>query len=321
MAKARPEDVRLKLLAHMTMTNVWQSTKGDWLRLKAEWNERIDAEGARRDIPNPRFASREGSWQGESGFSNVVLATHTVEGDTVTSNKGRSHNSNASVLDPVSCEVVLRFFMPQDGRRIYNPFGGGVQFGFVSGAYGYEYVASEIRQNQCDCNNAICADFPGVRWIKSDSSTYEPDGMFDMAFTCPPYYRVEKYVDYDGQPPDGEINSLRSYEDFRGALFAGYDIAIRHLNKNCFFAVMLGDSRGPHGGYYGAEAETELFFKERGLLIYNKIVYLESEFTRLAQAKKTLNHRKFPKREQKVIIAFNGKQDAIKESYAPVGRL
>lgn len=30
-------DVRMKLLAHITMTNVWNSVKGDWLRLKAEW--------------------------------------------------------------------------------------------------------------------------------------------------------------------------------------------------------------------------------------------------------------------------------------------
>jgi hypothetical protein len=38
-------DVRMKLLAHITMTNVWNSTKGDWLRLKSEWLERIEAAG------------------------------------------------------------------------------------------------------------------------------------------------------------------------------------------------------------------------------------------------------------------------------------
>jgi hypothetical protein len=30
--------VRMKLLAHITMTNVWTTTKSDWLRLKTEWN-------------------------------------------------------------------------------------------------------------------------------------------------------------------------------------------------------------------------------------------------------------------------------------------
>ena len=307
MVHGKLEDVRMKLLAHITMTNVWDSTKGEWIRLKKEWKARIEEAGIKQSIPNPMFATRDGCWQGEHGFANVVT--------------GHSHNANASVLDSTACEVILRFFMPKDGRRIYNPFGGGVQFGFVAGSYGYEYIASEIRHNQCDANNQLCSEFPSVRWIQGDSQLYEPDGMFDLVFSCPPYYKVEKYIDYDGTPPPGEINSLRTYEEFRWALFSGYRIAIDHLNGNCFFVVMTGDSRDKDGGYHCSESETELFFKENGLLVYNKIVYLEPEFTRLAQAKKTLNMRKFPKREQKIIVAYKGDISSIKELYAPVGRL
>jgi hypothetical protein len=310
-------DVRMKLLAHITMTNVWNSVKGDWLRLKTEWRERIETAGVREGVENPAFATREGCWQGEQGFANVVTKDPTKAGKE----DGRAHNGNASVLDPVACEVIARFFMPKNGRRVYNPFGGGVQFGYIAGACGYEYVASEIRQNQCDANNKLCAEFPGVRWIKSDSSTYVPEGMFDLVFTCPPYYRVEKYTDYDGLPPPGEINSLDTYEKFRDVLFTGYKKAIEHLNNNRFFVVMTGDSRDKHGAYYCSESETEIFFKENGFSVYNKIVYLECEFTRLAQAKKTLNMRKFPKREQKIIVAYKGDIQAIKDLYAPIGRL
>lgn len=308
-------DVRMKLLAHITMTNVWNSTKGDWLRLKDEWRERIKAAGDATGVPNPDFATREGCWQGESGFANVVTR------DPSKGKEGRAHNGNASVLDPVACEVIARFFMPKDGRRVYNPFGGGVQFGYISGACGYEYIASEIRQNQCDANNKICSEFQNVRWIQSDSSIYDPDGMFDLIFTCPPYYKVERYVDYDGNPPAGEINSFDTYEKFRDALFSGYRKAIEHLNDNCFFVVMTGDSRNSKGAYLCAESETELFFRDNGLAVYNKIIYLEAEFTRLAQAKKTLHMRKFPKREQKIIAAYKGDIKAIKDLYAPIGRL
>jgi len=72
-------DVRMKLLAHITMTNVWNSIKGDWLRLKCEWRERIDAAGEANGVANPAYATREGCWQGEAGFSNVVLQTRTIE--------------------------------------------------------------------------------------------------------------------------------------------------------------------------------------------------------------------------------------------------
>ena len=310
-------DVRMKLLAHITMTNVWNSVKGDWLRLKSEWRERIDASGDAAGVANPAFATREGCWQGEQGMANVVTKDPTKAGKE----EGRAHNGNASVLDPVACEVIARFFMPTNGRRVYNPFGGGVQFGYISGACGYEYIASEIGQNQCDANNKICAEFPGVSWVQADATTYDPDGMFDLVFTCPPYYKVEKYVDYDGKPPPGEINSLDTYEKFRDVLFAGYKKAIEHLNENRFFVVMTGDSRDKNGAYYCSESETELFFKENGLYVYNKIVYLESEFTRLAHAKKTLHTRKFPKREQKIIVAYKGKIADIGKHFAPVGRL
>ncbi len=307
MVNGNLSDVRMKLLAHITMTNVWDSIKADWLRIKREWNGKIEEAGFLRGVINPLYASRDGCWQGKNGMANVVT--------------GHSHNGNASVLDPTACEVIMRFFMPKAGRRVYNPFGGGVQFGFVAGSYGHDYIASEIRQNQCDENNKICQDLNSAKWVKSDSSAYEPEGMFDLVFTCPPYYKVEKYIDYDGQPPEGEINSMSTYSQFKDALFSGYKIAINHLNDNCFFVVMTGDSRDKNGAYYCSEAETIMFLKSQGLSIYNMIVYLECEFTRLAHAKKTLNMRKFPKREQKIIVAYKGDISKIKDLYQPVGRL
>jgi hypothetical protein len=315
------EQVRMKRLAHATMTNAWTTTRSDWLKMKREWNEKIEAAGEKHDIPNPKFASRDGCWQGSNGYSNVVLSSHEIVDGKVKLNKGKSFNGNASVLDPVACEAILRFFMPSEGRRVYNPFGGGVQFGFVSGSYGYEYIASEIRQNQCDANNALCKDLDSAKWIQSDSSTYEPEGMFDLCFACPPYYKVEKYIDYEGVIPDGELNEMQTYDEFRDALFSGYKKAIDSLNENCFLVIMTGDSRDKTGAYYGCEAEHELFFRDQGLHIYNKIVYLECEFTRLAHAKRTLDYRKFPKREQKIIAFFKGDMKRIKDLYPPLGRL
>lgn len=322
MVRGNLSDVRMKLLAHVTMTNVWTTTKGDWLRLKREWNEQINARGVELGITNPTYATRDGCWQGENGYSNVVNTRRHLDenGEVVATTK--AHNGNASVLDPLACEVIARFFMPKTGGRVYNPFGGGVQFGFVAGACGYEYLASEIRQNQVDANNALTAHFDGrVKWVRADSSTYSPDGEFDLVFTCPPYYKVEKYLDYDGKPPPGEINSCPTYAEFRDLLFAGYKQAIAKLRDNRFFVIMTGDSRDKNGAYYCSEAETELFLREQGLSVYNRIVYLECEFTRLAHAKRTLNTRKFPKREQKIIVAYKGRIDRIQDHFAPVGRL
>jgi hypothetical protein len=323
MYYGQPEQVRIKKLCHMAMTNLWQSTSGEWLKIKREWNEKIELAGLKHKIPNPKFASREGCWQGSSGMSNVVLSKQVVKDDEIITDKGKDLNGNASVLDPALCEIIVKMFMPKNGVRVYNPFGGGVQMGFVAGGCGYEYLASEIRQNQCDANNAICQDFYNVKWVKSDSSKYLPKNpeKFDLIFSCPPYYKVEKYIDYDGKSPNGELNTLPTYEEFRDLLFEGYKKAISVMNDNTFFVVMTGDSRDAKGGYYGCEAEHELFFKSQGLHIYNRIVYLESEFTRRATAKKTLNSRKYPKCEQKVYAFFKGDPNKIKDLFPNVGRL
>lgn len=323
MVYGTPEQCRMKRLAHATMTNAWHTTKADWMKMKKEWNEKIEEAGAKYGIENPKFASRDGCWQGKNGMGNVVLATQSIDEETgeIVNNTGKTLNGNASVLDPVACEVILRFFMPSNGRRVYNPFGGGVQMGFVSGSYGYEYISSEIRQNQCDANNAICQDLNSAKWVKSDSTKYVPEGKFDLCFSCPPYYKVEEYLDYDGKHPEGELNSIPTYEQFRDMLFEGYKHGIEVLNDNCFFVVMTGDSRDKNGAYYGCEAEHELFFKSQGLHIYNRIVYLESEFTRLAHAKVTLNYRKFPKTEQKIQVFYKGDISKISELYPKIGRL
>lgn len=300
------EFARLKKLVQVTETNVWNSVKKEWLAEKKNWNALIDAAGEKNNVVNPRWATREDCWMKDGGISNAV--------------NGKNHNGGASVLDPFACEVCLTLFMPENGKRVYNPFGGGVQYGFVAGTRGYEYVASEIRKNQCDANNAICADIPAT-WVQSDSSTYEPDGMFDQVFSCPPYYKVERYIDYDGNPPEGELNDMDTYEQFRDTLFRGYEKALEHLNENCFFIVMVGDSRDKNGDYYGCESETELWMKEHGLLLYNKIVFVESAFTKLAQVKHTMNNRKFPKQEQKIIVGYKGDPKKIKELYRPIGRI
>jgi hypothetical protein len=39
-------------------------------------------------------------------------------------------------------------------------------------------------------------------WTKSDTAKYIPEKLSDLTFSCPPYYKVEKYIDYDGNSPE-----------------------------------------------------------------------------------------------------------------------
>lgn len=57
------QDIRMKRLCHATMTNAWTTTRADWLKMKKEWNEKIEAAGKKHGIANPKFASRDGCWR------------------------------------------------------------------------------------------------------------------------------------------------------------------------------------------------------------------------------------------------------------------
>lgn len=301
---------RIKRLLGINPTNVWNSAKGDWRIEKQKWNELINNAGIKGEIENPTYASREGVWQKNGGLAKFAT--------------GEALNGGASVLDPFVCELVLKLFMPKAGKSIYNPFGGGVQMGFISGFYNYEYLATEIRQNQCDANNAICKAYQmqNVEWIKKDSSQWiDENKKFDLIFSCPPYYKVEDYRDYNNEIPENELNNLESYEKFRELLFKGYRKSIKMLNDNSFFVIMVGDSRDPKtGGYYGAEADTEIFMRENGLHIYNRIIYLETQFTRAMQTRKTIKSRKLPKVEQKIVVGYKGNVKNIQNLFEDIGR-
>jgi len=301
---------RIKALVGINPTNIWNSAKGEWRAEKQKWNELIETAGYNAQVQNPTYASREGCWQKNGGLA--AFAT------------GVALNDGASVLDPFVCELILKLFMPKDGKNVYNPFGGGVQMGFISGFYGYEYLSTEIRQNQCDANNAICESFQmnKVKWLNHDSSTFfDEKTKFDLIFSCPPYYKVETYLDYNGKSPDGELNNMDDYGEFRDTLFKGYSKAIDMLNDNRFIAIMVGDSRDKNGAYYCCEAETEIFLKSKGLHVYNRIVYLETQFTRAMQTKSTIRTRKLPKCEQKIIVAFKGNLNNIKAEFEDIGRI
>jgi hypothetical protein len=302
----------LKNLLGIIPTNCWDSTGRDWKLEKSKWNEIIDMAGSMANVNNPRFATRENCWQPKGNLSSYL------------SKDGSDLNQGASVLDPYVCELVLRLFMPKgEGLSVYNPFAGGVQMGMVAGFLGHNYTGTEIRLNQCDANNALVHAYQmdQVQWEPVDSVDFQPEqDKYDLIFSCPPYYGVEDYRDYSGMKPNKELNNLPNYQSFKEALFAAFKKSFTALKENRFFVLMIGDSRDKSGAYYSFEAETELFMREMGLHIYNRIVFLEARFSRLIQAHSMIKSRKLPKVEQKILVGFKGNLKNIKINFDPINQ-
>jgi len=291
----------LRQLLGINPTNIWDATRKPWQLNNQRWKQLIQQAGLLAGIENPEYATRENCWQQNGGLAAVIT--------------GKAVNGGASVLDSYVIELLLHLFMPRMGQCVYNPFGGGVQTGFVSGFFGYDYEASEIRVNQCVANNAICAAFDlSAKWHAVDSQHYHGPGA-DLVFTCPPYYGVETYLDADGKPPQNEANAALSYQEYWAILEAGLTRAWQYLKPNRFFVVMIGDGRNPSGSYYGIEGHMEAWILSRGMHLYNKIIYLEVPFTRAMMTPKTLRTRKLPKCNQTILVAYKGNPNNIPQLF------
>lgn len=191
--------------------------------------------------------------------------------------------AGTSVFDPVLCECMYRWYVPQGGK-ILDPFAGGSTRGIVANYLGYDYTGVEIRQGQIDANvrqaqTAIersSGRMAMPTWIHGDSTNltevldnHDPFSEYDFLFACPPYYDLEIYSSNAG---DGSTH--QTYAEFLMWYKQIFAQAVARLKWNRFAAVVIGDIRrhvGMHS-YQGLEHDTILTFQELGCYYYNRFV-------------------------------------------------
>lgn len=291
-----------KRMLTLCKTNVWRADGGKWQETKKDFLATIDRDGEAMGVDNPNFATREGCLPsvGDKG--------------------------NASILDPVVCNILLRLFLPIRGRVVYNPFAGGVQMGFMAARAGCKYYATEIRKTQADANNLICTPINKhestgrAKWIHADSTKfYHEDIKADFGFTCPTYPFVEDYKD-NGKDVEGDLSNIKDYKIFLERTLKGLLMSYNMLKENRFMAIMIGDGRDKKtGAYYGVEEDIVVYLRSIGMKLYNKITYCEPVFMSGLSAPKLLKKRKLPKAEQRIIIMYKGDTSKIPTSFANLG--
>lgn len=105
--------------------SILDGRKGEWLDRKRWWRELIGDDGTSRGETAQTF---------KTGLANSFSTT--------------------SVLDPVLSEIVLTWFMPDNGKKVFDCFAGDTVFGYVAGTQGFEFTGIELRQEQVDFNQS-----------------------------------------------------------------------------------------------------------------------------------------------------------------------
>lgn len=210
---------------------------------------------------------------GETGHTGERTGTMRADHDSV-------FTGTHSVFPAPLIEWVLLRYGGEPGGRMLDAFAGGPPRALVSTIMGYNYVGFEIRQAQIDENEELLGQLglKGHQYILGDGR-YLADGigLFDVAFTCPPYWNLEAYSDLEN-----DLSNLKTYEQFN---FGMHSTAVAHsklLKPGAFLCFVIGNFRDKKGELIDFRAHTVENFREAGFLFWQEII-LSRNFGSAAQ--------------------------------------
>lgn len=257
--------------------------------IKGEWGGGVN----KRAIPG-----------GGTGKNSAFIFRTTEGYDTGAA--AQAEGSGTSIFDPVLCELVYRWFSPPGGL-VLDPFSGGSVRGIVASKLGRQYVGNDLRREQVEENrrqaDRICAD-PMPVWHCGDSKdldTIAAGVQADLVFSCPPYADLEVYSD------DPRDISNMSYEAFRSIYGEIIRKSCALLKDDRFACFVVGEVRGPKGGYYGFVPATIAAFLDAGCSFYNEAILVTAVGSLPIRAGRAFSAgRKLGKTHQNVLVFVKG---------------
>lgn len=262
--------------------------------------------------------AREGWWQerkrawmalgirSEVGRDAAVGGSKMVAGyDNGERVTGLVTESNASIFDPVLCELAYSWFSPPCGA-VLDPFAGGSVRGIVASRLGRTYTGVDLRLEQVQANRdqAGIGGQPPPSWIHGDSRNLAqlcPGLAADFVFSCPPYADLERYSD---DPAD--LSTL-AYAEFAKAYREIIAAACGLLKQDRFACFVVGEVRDKHGRYYNFVGDTVEAFRAAGLHYYNEAILVTPVGSlQLRAGKQFTASRKLGKGHQNVLVFVKG---------------
>jgi len=223
-------------------------------------------------------------------------------------------SDNTSRFDPVLAEVMYTWFC-KDGGIVLDPFAGGHVRGVVAAMLMYGYVGIDLSKRQVKDNNDRLKKYTLNRlplWLQGDSTNlphvlqYAPgapgdDGKkYDMVFSCPPYFDLEKYTDN----PDDLSNM--SDKRFRKAYRAAITHCVQRMCDDSFAVFVVGDVRDEDGHLRNLPGLTTSAFEDAGASFYNDIIMTDPLGSAILRARRNFIAGKVSKVHQYVLVYVKG---------------
>jgi hypothetical protein len=226
-----------------------------------------------------------------------------------------SAQTGTSIIDPVLCEIMYRWFAPPGGHVI-NPTAGEATYGIVAAHLGYKYTGVEIRPEQSESNREQAREI-GVAPVWIDGDGRDVDKLItepaDFIMCCPPYADLEVYSD------DPRDLSTMEYDEFLTVYRDIIANSLRVLKQDRFACFVVGDVRDKRGVYRNFPAATTRAFVDAGAELYNEAVLVTAIGSLPIRVGRQFEAaRKLGKTHQNVLIYVKGDPRKATAACGPV---
>ena len=251
------------------------------------------------DSKSGNWQKRKNKWKRLGIKSEVGRDSACINMDTMA--KEKNSTNYVSIFDPALCEVLYKWFVPNNGT-ILDPFAGGSVRGIVANYLGYKYTGIDIRPEQIESNYEqsykILEQYNQPCWLCGDSNKVldNLDMEFDFVFSCPPYADLEVYSDLEG-----DISNMK-YQDFLVAYKSIISKSCKWLKKDGFACFVVGEVRDKEGNYIGLVPDTINAFKEIGMKFYNEAIFLTPIASASMRANGNMASKKLVKVHQNILV-------------------
>lgn len=225
-------------------------------------------------------------WAQSKVYGNPLKTDHTyVDKET---GKVYIRKIKYSEFHPIVAERIIRLWSNK-GDHIVDPFSGRITRAVVSLVLGRSYEGYEIGPNTYRLTlermnetikrlKAFGKEVPSYKLWNADGCKmeYTPDLSADLIFTCPPYWKAERYEKVRGQL------SEMTYSEFLRMIEKNAENAYRVLKWNKYAIYVVGDVRFDDV-YYPLHIDFIEIFKSAGFDLWDIIInVLRSPHTAVA---------------------------------------
>ncbi len=219
--------------------------------------------------------------------------------------------TGTSIFNPVLCELIYRWFCPDNGS-VLDPFAGGSARGIVANLLGYDYYGIDLSQQQVKANieqgKRITPQNP-PHWVVGSAQNMDnliPNKHFSFILTCPPYHDLEKYSD------DMDDLSNMSWSTFKTEYAKIIEKCVAKLENNRFACFVVSEIRNENGSFKGLVPLTITCFMASGMWYYNEIILLNTVGSlALRIGGQFSRFRKIGRMHQNVLVFYKGDMERI----------